>query len=179
MGKASGAVKRFISGQGKAQRSNLLMRLTSIRAWIVGGALITLILLLGAAVVTFVTFSHMDRAIAAAERAEQQADSAFGVSKATADLHAALAQGTVIQNAGEFTQTVSDAERALLSAQERLKEDIGSLPPDDPMQIALNRLETTTTNILILVDNARREAEAGRWTTLLRPVCARPRSAKR
>ncbi len=163
MGRASEGVKRLANDQWEAQRSTLLMRLTSIRAWIVGGALITLLLLLGAAIVTSVTFSHMDRALAAAERAEQQADSAFGVSKAAADLHAALAQGTVMQDPDEFTKTVRDAEQALLSAEQRLREDIGSLPQDDPMQIALNRLETSTTSMLILADNTRQEAEAERW----------------
>jgi methyl-accepting chemotaxis protein len=163
MDRLSGTAKRLANDQSTALRSFLTTRLTSIRAWILGGALITLILLLGAAIATSVTFSHMDRAVAAADRAGEQANLAFGVSKAAADLHAALAQGTVTQDADEFTQTVSDAEQALVSAEERLMEDIGSLPEDDPVQIALNRLDTSTTNILILANETREGAEAGTW----------------
>jgi methyl-accepting chemotaxis protein len=85
------------------------------------------------------------------------------VGKAAADLLAALAEGAVVHNADEFTRAVREAEQALLAAEEHLAENIGPLPQDDPMQIALNRLETSTANILNLANYARQEAEAERW----------------
>jgi methyl-accepting chemotaxis protein len=140
------------------------VRLTSIRARIIGGMLIILILLLGAAIVTSVTISRMNKAIAVANEEMERANAALRVAKAASDLHTALAQGTVMQDAGEFTQTIRDAEQALLSAEERLAENIGSLPQDDPVRVALDRLDSRTTNILILSRNTRQEAEAGRWS---------------
>jgi methyl-accepting chemotaxis protein len=143
----------------------LTMRMTSIRARITGSMLIILILLLGAAVVTFVTSSLMDRAIAVAEQEMERANAALGVGKAAADLLAALLEGSMMQQGpDEFTRTVRDAEQALLSAEGRLKEEIGSLPRDDPMQNALNRLEAGTSNIVVMAGYVCEQAEAvGYW----------------
>jgi CHASE3 domain sensor protein len=163
MGRVSRKVKRLANDPSAGSRPFLNLRLTSIRTWIIGSILVILILLLGAAIFTSMTFSRIDRAIATAEEAQERANAALEVGKAAADLHAALAQGTLKQDPDEFTQTVSDAEQALLGAEERLTEEIGPLPQDDPMQISLDRLETSTTRILILAESSREEAEAGRW----------------
>ncbi len=163
MGRMNRPVEQLASSQGQGSKPVRTMRLTSIRARIIGGMLIILILLLGAVIITSVTISRMEKAVIVAEKEMERANVVLRVGKAATDLQAALTAGALAQDADEFTRTVKDAEQALLNAEESLTEDLDSLPQDDPMRTALGRLETTTANMFSLANTTRQAAEAKRW----------------
>lgn len=138
-------------------------RVVSVRGRIIAGLSIMLILVLGAGVLTSIAFSRMNRAIAVVDKEMERANAALDVSKAAADLFAALAQGAVSQDVDEATRTVGAAQQSLLSAEKRLAESVGSLPENDPVRIELFGLGNRVASIRGSADRMIVAAEAGRW----------------
>jgi anti-anti-sigma regulatory factor/HAMP domain-containing protein len=160
---ADDPVEQPASDRDEATEPSPAARVTSVRAHIGRGTIIIIVLLLVTIILTSAAFFLMDRAIVTVEAEMDRANAALEVGQAAGNLFTALAQGAISQDLDSFTQAFDEIIQTLLSAEKHLTESIGPLPQNDPMQIALARLETSTASILNLADHARREAEAERW----------------
>ena len=148
---------------GETAKSTLVLRTTSVRAWIIGGMLVILLLLLATSLFAFIISSRMNEATAAASEEMERFNAALVVDKAASNLLIALAQGAVNQDAGDLARTVEEAERAMIGAEDHLAEIADSLPQDDLLQIKLFGLAVRAADLRGMADRITTAAEAGRW----------------
>ena len=149
--------------QGETVKSTLVLRTTSVRAWIMGGMLVILLLLLATSISAFVISSRMNEAIATASEEMERFNAALAVDKAASNLLIALAQGVVNQDAGDLARAVQEAGRAMIGAEDHLIESADSLPKDDPIQIEIYGLAVRAADLRGMADRIAAAAEAGRW----------------